>query len=268
MKDKVNLVALPCLCADVFDGTDVVRPGGEALNFSAHAGMLENVNVTLLGAVGNDKYADFLLKAAEEKHIDITHVRRETDLPTATCRTFLTPDGDRFYTEESWNGDIIDRFRANDEEMRLLAAADVVFIHFRAECFEQIFEAKKKYGFRLAADFSTCRDFEGMEKYAPYIEYFMISGEEELLPYFEEFSKKYDGLFNMSLAENGSVTYCHGKCYRVSACKVDEIVDTTGCGDSYHAGFVCEHMLSGDITAAMKKGSEIAAVTLSHFGGF
>ena len=32
---RIKLTALPCICADVFDGTDIIRPGGEALNFAA-----------------------------------------------------------------------------------------------------------------------------------------------------------------------------------------------------------------------------------------
>ena len=96
----------------------------------------------------------------------------------------------------------------------------------------------------------------------------MISGEDSLLYHFEGFSKKYDGLFNMSLAERGSVTYFRGKCYRVPASKVEHVIDTTGCGDSYHAGFVCEHLIHGEIVEAMKKGSELAAETLGHYGGF
>ena len=35
--NKIKLTALPCICADVFYGTDMIRPGGEALNFAAHA---------------------------------------------------------------------------------------------------------------------------------------------------------------------------------------------------------------------------------------
>ena len=30
----INIVALPCLCVDVFDGTDELCAGGEALNFA------------------------------------------------------------------------------------------------------------------------------------------------------------------------------------------------------------------------------------------
>ena len=41
----INLVALPCLCVDVFDGTDELRAGGEALNFAVHASKFEEFNV-------------------------------------------------------------------------------------------------------------------------------------------------------------------------------------------------------------------------------
>lgn len=37
----INLVALPCLCVDVFDGTDELYAGGEALNFAVHASKFE-----------------------------------------------------------------------------------------------------------------------------------------------------------------------------------------------------------------------------------
>ena len=54
----------------------------------------------------------------------------------------------------------------------------------------------------------------------------------------------------------------------MQAVKVDAVIDTTGCGDSYHAGFVCSYMLENDIEKAMRVGSEIAAETLKHYGGF
>ena len=96
----------------------------------------------------------------------------------------------------------------------------------------------------------------------------MISGSEELLPKFRKLSDKYRCLFNISLAERGSVTYFHGQEFRVQAVEVESIIDTTGCGDSYHAGFVCSYMLENDIEKAMETGSKIAAETLKHYGGF
>lgn len=264
----INLVALPCLCVDIFDGTNEMYAGGEALNFAVHASRFQEVHVSLIGAVGQDSYADCIMDSISDKRIDVSHIRVEKGKVTANNRTYLTPDGDRYYKEDSWTGDIVDKMILNRNELQVIKESDVVFIHFWAGCFNQIIELKKKNKFKLAVDFVEYRDFEDMESYAPYIDYFVISGEESLLPRFEALSRKYKGLFNMSLAEKGSVTYHNGKRYTVPATAVNEIIDTTGCGDSYHAGFVCSHMIHGDIYEAMVVGTKFATETLSHYGGF
>lgn len=266
--EKIKLVALPCLCVDVFDGTDEIRPGGEALNFAAHASDFDGIEVTLLGVVGDDEYAKAVMSAVSGKKIRAEHVRTDQNYVTANNRTYLTEAGDRYYKPDSWNGEILEHIVLNEEETKVITDADVVFIHAQASCFTQILKLKKSFPFKLAVDFDVDRDFDGMERLAPYIDFFMISGKEELLPYMKDFSEKYEGLFNMTLAERGSVTYHHGIRYDTEAEKVETVVDTTGCGDSYHAGFVCSYMKEHDIEKAMKTGSKLAAETLSHFGGF
>lgn len=265
---RIRLTALPCLCADVFYGTDTIRPGGEALNFAAHASRFRDIDVTLLGVVGKDKYAEVIMGAISKLDIDKSHIRIDERYPTANNMTYLTGSGDRYYKDDSWNGKILDNLVLNDTEIKVLSESDVVFVHFWASCFSQVIELKKTLGFKLAVDFDVYRDFSDMERYAPYVDFFMISGSEELLPRFRELSDKYPCLFNMSLAEHGSVTYFNGQEFRVQAVKVENIIDTTGCGDSYHAGFVCSYMLGNDIEKAMNVGSEIAAETLKHYGGF
>lgn len=265
---KIKLIALPCICADVFAGTDIIRPGGEALNFAAHASHFENIDVTLLGIVGRDEYAKAIMRSISNLDINREHIRTDERFPTANNMTYLTPEGDRYYKKDSWNGKILDDIKLTDPEERLISGADVVFIHFWASCFGQVVELKKKHGFKLAVDFDVYRDLSDMERFAPYIDFFMISGSEDILPNFRDMSKRHDCLFNITLAERGSVTYYKGREFRVSAARVDEIVDSTGCGDSYHAGFVCSYLLGNDIITAMNVGSELAAETLQHYGGF
>ena len=265
---RIRLTALPCICADVFYGTDTIRPGGEALNFAAHASRFRDIDVTLLGIVGKDKYAEVIMGSISKLDIDKSHIRIDERYPTANNITYLTESGDRYYKDDSWNGKILDNLVLNDEEIKILSGSDAVFVHFWASCFSQVINLKKTLGFKLAVDFDVYRDFSDMERYAPYVDFFMISGSEELLPRFRELSDKYPCLFNMSLAEHGSVTYFNGQEFRVQAVKVENIIDTTGCGDSYHAGFVCSYMLGNDIEKAMNVGSEIAAETLMHYGGF
>ena len=266
--NKIKLTALPCICADVFYGTDIIRPGGEALNFAAHASHFKNVDVILLGIVGKDKYAEVIMDSIETLAFDKDHIRIDERYPTANNMTYLTESGDRYYKDDSWKGQILDNIVLNDNEIKILSESDVVFVHFWASCLSQVIELKKTYGFKLVVDFDVYRDFADMERFAPYIDFFLISGSEELLPMFRGLSNKYNCLFNVSLAEHGSVTYFNGQEYRVQAVKVESIIDTTGCGDSYHAGFVCSYMLENDIKKAMNVGSEIAAETLKHYGGF
>lgn len=264
----IKLTALPCLCVDVFAGTDEIRPGGEELNFAVHAARFQDVDVTLLGVIGNDRYGEAIRQALEGKGIHTEHIRVTKEYPTANNMTYLTEEGDRYYKEDSWNGKVLDAFFIEEEEKNILCSSDVVVTHYETATFQTIIELKKTADFKLAVDFDVHRDFDVIEQYCPYIDFFMISGAEEFLPVFRKFSEKYDGLFNMTLNKAGSVTYFHGQEYRVQAEPVEEIVDTTGCGDSYHAGFVCDYMQSGDILHAMKTGSKIAAQTLTHLGGF
>ena len=244
--NKIKLTALPCICADVFFGTEIIRPGGEALNFAAHASHFKDIDVTLLGVVGKDKYAEAIMDSISKLDIDKNNIRIDERYPTANNMTYLTESGDRYYKDDSWNGKILDNIVLNDNEIKILSRSDVVFVHFWASCFSQVVELKETLGFKLAVDFDVYRDFADMERFAPHVDFFMISGSEEL----------------------GSVTYFNGQEFKVQAVKVESIIDTTGCGDSYHAGFVCSYMLEKNIEKAMNVGSEIAAETLKHYGGF
>lgn len=265
---QIKLVALPCLCADVFYGTDIIRPGGEALNFAAHASRFPHMDVTLLGVVGKDSYAQAIMEAITPLAIHREHIRVDETQPTANNMTYLTPEGDRYYKPDSWTGGILENLVLSDEEISVLAGADVVFIHFYASCLTQVLELKKRFGFKLVVDFDVCRDFRAMETVAPLVDFFMVSGTPQLLEKFRQLSETCHALVNVTLAEKGSVTYHRGQCYQVPAVPTSEIVDTTGCGDSYHAGFVCAYLQHQDITAAMETGSKLAAETLQHYGGF
>lgn len=266
--DNIKLVALPCLCADVFFGTDEIRAGGEALNFAAHASKFDEVDVTILGVLGNDEYARHILDSIANKRINTANIRIDERHATAHNITYLSTEGDRYYKDDSWNGEILDNIVLNDKEREIISGADVVFVHIWASCFEEVLELKKKHGFKLAVDFDVFSDYDKMKQLAPFIDFFMISGTEEVLPDFKSMSECNEGLFNVTLAERGSVTYHKGVKYRIPAVPVENVVDTTGCGDSYHAGFVCSYMIDGDITKAMEKGAEFASDTLSHYGGF
>ena len=263
-----RILCMPTLCADIFEHSGEILPGGEALNFACIACRYDHVDVSLLGAIGEDEPGRHIQQVIRDRRIDGSNVHVIPGSATATHKISIDEHGDRYFKPGAWNGGVLNTYRLTEHDIAAMNAADIVFCTWYSPNFREALEARKKGGFRLAIDFDIERDFAKMEEVLPWVDFFMISGDDSVLPVARAWSEKYDGLFNVTLAESGSVTYHHGKEYRVAAVPVDKVIDTTGCGDSYHAGFICSYVKDGDITAAMHEGSRVASATLGHVGGF
>ena len=263
-----RILCMPTLCADIFEHSGKILPGGEALNFACIACRYDHVDVSLLGAIGEDEPGRAILRVIDERGINRTNVHVIPGGATATHHISIDEHGDRYFKPGAWRGGVLNTYRLTEADYAAMHAADVVFCTWYSPNFREALEARKSGYFKLAVDFDVERDFVKMEEVLPFIDFFMISGDDSMLPVAQSWSEKYDSLFNVTLAAQGSVTYHHGKEYRVSAVPVDKVIDTTGCGDSYHAGFVCSYVKDGNILAAMHEGSRVASETLSHVGGF
>ena len=264
----IKITAMTTMCADVFDGCGRILPGGEALNFAANACKFPYISVGLLGAIGDDEIGREILRSMENKPVDTSSVYVIKGGRTASNRIYLTAEGDRYFKEDSWDDGVYGTFLMSEEDRQRVCTSDIVFITCYSPNFGEVISLKEKSDFKLASDFDVRRDFEEMEKLLPHIDYFLISGSEDILPVFAKWSEKYHSIINVTRGAEGSVTYHKGRTYRVKALPVPEVEDTTGCGDSYHAAFICSHAKDGDITAAMNAGSAAASETLSHLGGF
>lgn len=263
-----RILCMPTLCADIFEHSGEILPGGEALNFACIACQYDHVDVALLGAIGEDEPGRHIQQVIAQRPIDGKNVHVISGGMTATHRISIDKHGDRYFKPGAWNGGVLNTYHLTESDYAALDAADIVFCTWFSPNFREVLEARKAGTFQLAVDFDIERSFAKMEEVLPWVDFFMISGDDSVLPIAKAWSEKYDGLFNVTLAARGSVTYHRGAEYRVSAVPVSEVIDTTGCGDSYHAGFVCSYAKDGNILAAMQEGSRTASETLGHVGGF
>ncbi len=67
-------------------------------------------------------------------------------------------------------------------------------------------------------------------------------------------------------AEKGSYGYYKNEKYFQGAVEVKKIVDTTGCGDAYTAGFIAQYLKTKNIKTSMKSGAKYAAEKLTRIG--
>lgn len=84
-----------------------------------------------------DKYAEAIMDSISKLDIDKSHIRIDERYQTANNMTYLTESGDRYYKDDSWNGEILDNIVLNDNEIKILSRSDVVFVHFWASCFRK-----------------------------------------------------------------------------------------------------------------------------------
>lgn len=265
----IQIVAMSTICADVFADTEEIRLGGEALNFAMTISKYSHVSISLMGAVGNDYIAQKAIKCIKErKTIDMSCVHVIDNGKTATNRIYHDSEGNRYFKEDSWDGGVYQDFRLSDIDKKKLQEADIVFINYYSPNFQDILDLKSEYGYEMAVDFDVVRNFVELEELIKQIDFIFFSGDEQTLMVLKNWSKLYDGIFNATLAEKGSVSFYNGKEYCADAIPVEKIVDTTGCGDSYHAAFIASYLNNHNINVAMEEGSLAAANTLAFLGGF
>ena len=111
----VKIVAMSTICVDVFDNTDEIRLGGEALNFAMTISNYAHVIISLMGAVGDD---DIGRKAVEcikaRKNIDMSCVHMIDNGKTATNKIYHDVTGNRYFKEDSWDGGVYQDFKLSE----------------------------------------------------------------------------------------------------------------------------------------------------------
>lgn len=66
--------------------------------------------------------------------------------------------------------------------------------------------------------------------------------------------------------KKGSYVYLNGKVSHEKAIEIKKIIDSTGAGDGYSAGFISEYLKTKNIEKSMIKGSIYAARILTKLG--
>lgn len=266
----MNLITMTSVCMDRYVNNlgqeTALYAGGESLNFATNCCQYDGLTVQLLGAVGTDEYGTSILSLLQNYSIDISHLHTTSGI-TANNITYLTENGDRYYKPDSWTGGVYETFRLLPDDFDLIKSADLIHTSINCPVFSDILTLKKEHSFCLAVDFNTCRDYNKIIKILPYINILFISGDPNSEQALTAWSLNYSGIFIATYGEKGSVAWYNGRRYFCSADKVNEVIDTTGCGDSFQAGFIAEWLLHKNIPSAMKEGKLLATKNLSHFGG-
>ena len=256
--------------------------GGSAANTLAGLAALGS-RCAFIGQVADDQLGEVFAHDIQAGGISFATPARAGDPPTARCLIFVTPDGQRTMNTYLGASQFLPA-AALDEAV--IADAEILYLEGylwdpaepRAAMRRAIAAARgagRKVAFTLSDAFVIDRhgdDFRAMIAageidilFANHIELAALTG----LPDFHDGIAALQGkvpLLVVTRGADGAVAASGGELFEVPAEPVAKVVDTTGAGDLFAAGFLHGHVSGRPVVECLTLGAICAAEVISHYG--
>lgn len=256
--------------------------GGSAANTLAGLAALGS-RCAFIGQVADDQLGEVFAHDIRAGGISFATAPRAGDPPTARCLIFVTPDGQR--TMNTFLG-ASQFLPATALDEAAIADAEVLYLEGylwdpeepRAAMRRAIAASRnagRKVAFTLSDAFVIERhgdDFRALIDageidilFANHIELAALTGHEDFHLGIDALKAKVPMLV-VTRGEHGAVAATSGALYEVPAVAVERVVDTTGAGDLFAAGFLHAHVNGLAPDACLRLGAICAAEIISHYG--
>ena len=256
--------------------------GGSAANTLAGLAAL-GARCAFIGQVADDQLGEVFAHDIRAGGIAFDTPARAGDPPTARCLIFVTPDGQR--TMNTFLGASQFLPPAVLDEAAI-AAAKILYLEGylwdpeepRAAMRRAIAAAKgagRKVAFTLSDAFVIERhgaDFRAMIEtgdvdilFANHVELAALTDHDDFEAGLAELAPKVPVLV-VTRGEHGAVAIQEGNRAEVAAEPIARVVDTTGAGDLFAAGFLHGHVSGRSLADCLTMGAIAAAEVISHYG--
>ncbi len=261
------------------DGIDI-RNGGDALNVALGLRKL-GAEVGFVGLVGTDQLGDYLTKVIAEAGIDGRGLRRTRDARTCSCLVLINSRADRTFF---YYGGANDLFSLEDVDLALLEETAIVHVggtyllpRFDGDGAARLFSEARGRGKLTSMDVTwdtTGRWMSVIEPCLPHLDFFLpsiaeaekIAGARDPQDIAARLQARGVGTAVIKLGDKGCyVKHGQEKGFSVSAFPT-EVVDTTGAGDSFVAGFLTGVLRKWDMGECAAFACAVAAMNIRAVG--
>jgi fructoselysine 6-kinase len=259
----MKMCAFTVAALDYFPQYDQYRAGGNAFNQAVCYAQL-GWDAYFVGALGTDRAGSALEKALRSYSVrsDGLHTLAGK---TASNKIRIEADGERVGIDGAWDSGVYGDFRFSETDWKLLEDADLWASHANFPEFEETLGKKKKGQF-YAVDFLHLTDYELLEKSLDAVDIAFFGGTPDMAPILATIARRRDALIVLTLGSEGSIAFKGKQMFEQSALPVEKVVDTTGCGDAFQAGFCDSYYRFRDETKALRAGAESGKLAAAHLG--
>jgi sugar/nucleoside kinase (ribokinase family) len=258
-----------------------IEAGGSVANTMAGIAYLGG-HASFIGKVNSDEFGKIYKKSLEKINVSFLYSEKGENLPTGASIIFITPDSER--TMCTYLG-ISSKLLKEDISEDYIKDYEIVFLEgylwdkgMSEEMFKYVIQLAKKNKIKVAMSlsdiFCVSRHREDFFKLLKNDLNILIGNENEI----NELMKKNNLLDSMNAlkninkliiitrSENGSVAILNNEITNCESINVEKVLDLTGAGDLFAAGFLKEYLDRSNIKKCLQIGSKLAAQIIQKIG--
>ena len=249
---------------DFFPQQDKHFAGGNSLNQAVRYVQLGHQSA-FLGALGMDQAGDRIAALMQHAGIDVSHLYRLHG-ETACNRIINDEAGERYGIEGAWDGGVYQEFELGSADWDYMSGFDVWATHANGPNYPAALQRKSSSQF-MSVDFLHLKDYDLLRKSMGIADIAFFGGTEEMSADLAQLAKESRTLLVLTLGAAGSIAFDGERSYAQPALPLEKVIDTTGCGDAYQAGFSATYYATRDIRASLLAGAELGRQAARTFGG-
>ena len=255
--------------------------GGSVANTMSGIAYLKG-SPSFIGKINSDSFGEIYKKSLEDINVKFSYLQKNENLSTGASIILITPDSER--TMCTYLG-ISSHLSESDVNENNIKESELIFLEgylWDKGISEKMFkhainiakQNKVKIAMSLSDIFCVSRHKEDFYKLLKNDLDLLIGNENEineltnkknLLDSINQL-KKLNKLIVITRSENGSIAIENNEIIKCSSTKVDKILDLTGAGDLFAAGFLKEYLEKSDIKKCLVSGSILASKIIQKIG--
>jgi len=229
---------------DFFPRQNAWFAGGNSLNQAVRFRQM-GCQSAFVGAIGTDEAGDRIATLLANEQVDISRLQRLEGF-TARNRIINDASGERFGVDGAWESGVYEEFRMAETDWAFLEDFDIWATHANCPFFQVTLERKKKQ--LLSVDFLHLRDYDLLQKSLTVADIVFFGGAADMVEDLARTARKSPKkIIVLTLGADGSIAFCGSHIYKQEALPLKKVVDTTGCGDAFQAGFTASYYQNHDI---------------------
>ena len=251
--------------------------GGSVANSIVGISQLGN-KVGFIGKVSDDELGSKYEEGLKNENVEYFYSKKKEELPTGTCLILVTPDSER--TMCTFLG-TAGRINENDVNIDAIKRSEIIFLEGYLwdegepkKAFDKAINSANKVAMSLSDQFCVDRHkphFLDLVKNKLDITF---ANEQEIISLIDaktfdeviDFSKKLKKLLVITRGEKGAIAINGDEVAECGVKKDLKIIDLTGAGDLFAAGFLHGYVNNLPLGQSLEKGTEMSSKVIQQIG--